>query len=133
VQEKANKNMIDSVPAMRPPARRGRRPFGRRSVGGSRDTVFRSRAADQIDVTMNTTATLVGMAALVLAMSAPVRVEMTMAMGGRIDVIYTRYDEDNVDMGSGTELRRVRLYARGDIAGTGPRSPRSTSRATPLP
>jgi phosphate-selective porin OprO/OprP len=47
---------------------------------------------------------------------APAQAEMTMELGGRIDAIYTYYDEDNVDLGSGTEFRRVRLFAQGDIA-----------------
>ena len=47
---------------------------------------------------------------------APARAEMTVEIGGRIDAIYTYYDEDNIELGSGSEFRRARLFAQGDIA-----------------
>ena len=48
--------------------------------------------------------------------AAPAHAEMTVEFGGRIDAIYTYYDEDNIDMGSGSEFRRARLFAQGNIA-----------------
>lgn len=46
----------------------------------------------------------------------PASAEMTLSLGGRIQADYVYYDEDNIDMGSGTEIRRTRLFASGDIA-----------------
>jgi phosphate-selective porin OprO/OprP len=47
--------------------------------------------------------------------STPALAEMTVNVGGRIQVDGTVYDDDNVDMGDGTEFRRVRLFAEGEI------------------
>jgi phosphate-selective porin OprO/OprP len=41
---------------------------------------------------------------------------MTVNFGGRIQVDYTYYDEDNIDLNSGSEFRRARFFAEGDIA-----------------
>lgn len=54
--------------------------------------------------------------ALGLGASAPAMAEMTVSMGGRIQVDTTYYDDDNVKLGRGTEFRRARLFAEGEIA-----------------
>jgi phosphate-selective porin OprO/OprP len=54
--------------------------------------------------------------ALSAALAAPAQAEMTVEIGGRIQADYVYYDEDNVDLGSGTEFRRTRLFASGNIA-----------------
>ena len=54
--------------------------------------------------------------AATLALAAPALAEMTMSLGGRIQVDATLFDEDDRDLDSGTEFRRVRLFAEGDIA-----------------
>lgn len=45
----------------------------------------------------------------------PVHAEMSVTFGGRIQVDAALYDEDNAELGSGTEFRRVRLFAEGAI------------------
>jgi phosphate-selective porin OprO/OprP len=57
----------------------------------------------------------IGLATLAATLAMPAQAEMTMELGGRIDAIYTYYKKDNIDMGSGTEFRRVRLFVQGDI------------------
>ncbi|NNF17282.1 MAG: porin [Gammaproteobacteria bacterium] len=42
--------------------------------------------------------------------------EMTVNLGGRIQVDGALYNEDTTALGSGTEFRRARLFAAGDIA-----------------
>ncbi len=54
--------------------------------------------------------------ALGLGASVPAMAEMTVSMGGRIQVDTTYYDDDNVKLGRGTEFRRARLFAEGEIA-----------------
>jgi phosphate-selective porin OprO/OprP len=53
--------------------------------------------------------------ALAAAIAAPAGAEMTVSLGGRIQADYTYYDTDNISLGSGTEFRRARLFAEGDI------------------
>lgn len=56
--------------------------------------------------------------ALILVSLAAAQVafgEMTVNIGGRIQVDAALYDEDTVALGSGTEFRRARLFASGDI------------------
>jgi phosphate-selective porin OprO/OprP len=48
--------------------------------------------------------------------TAPAIAEMTVNFGGRIQVDYTYYDDDNIDLSSGSEFRRARFFAEGDIA-----------------
>jgi phosphate-selective porin OprO/OprP len=55
-------------------------------------------------------------AAILVAVAAPAQAEMTVSVGGRIQTDYVYYDEDNIDMGSGTEVRRARLFASGNVA-----------------
>ena len=55
------------------------------------------------------------LSAVAWGLVAPAHAEMTVEVGGRIDAIYTYYDEDNLDMGSGSEFRRARLFAQGNI------------------
>jgi len=57
----------------------------------------------------------VGAVALGLAIATPVAAEMTVSVGGRIQVDSTYYDDDNVQLGRGTEFRRARLFAEGEI------------------
>jgi phosphate-selective porin OprO/OprP len=58
-----------------------------------------------------------GIALLAASLAAtPALAEMTVNIGGRIQVDWTQYDEDNIDLNSGTEFRRARLFAEGDIA-----------------
>ena len=57
----------------------------------------------------------VSVLAMAIALTTPALAEMTVNIGGRIQVDGTVYDDDNVDMGDGTEFRRVRLFAEGDI------------------
>jgi len=55
--------------------------------------------------------------ALSAALAAPAQAEMTVEIGGRIQADYVYYDDDNIDMGgAGTEFRRARLFASGNIA-----------------
>ncbi|MGD8745707.1 MAG: porin, partial [Gammaproteobacteria bacterium] len=55
--------------------------------------------------------------ALSAALAAPAQAEMTVEIGGRIQADYVYYDDDNIDMGgAGTEFRRTRLFASGNIA-----------------
>ena len=49
-------------------------------------------------------------------LAAPAQAEMTVSLGGRIQADYVYYDEDSIDLGSGTEFRRARLFASGNIA-----------------
>jgi len=56
-----------------------------------------------------------GIAVLSAALAVPAQAEMTVSLGGRIQADYVYYDEDNIDMGSGTEIRRARLFASGNI------------------
>jgi phosphate-selective porin OprO/OprP len=68
---------------------------------------------------MMKTKAFIGGASLVVlsaALAVPARAEMTVSLGGRIQANYVYYDEDNVDMGIGTEIRRARLFASGNIA-----------------
>ena len=53
---------------------------------------------------------------LTFAYSAVTAAEMTVNLGGRIQVDAAFYDEDVTELGSGTEFRRARLFAAGDIA-----------------
>ena len=53
--------------------------------------------------------------AVLAALATPAQAEMTVELGGRIQADYVYYDEDNISMGSGTELRRTRLFAQGNI------------------
>lgn len=48
-------------------------------------------------------------------MTAATAAEMTVNLGGRIHVDAAFYDEDVTELGSGTEFRRLRLFAAGDI------------------
>lgn len=57
-----------------------------------------------------------GIVVLSAALSAPAQAEMTVSVGGRIQTDYVYYDKDNIDMGSGTEIRRARLFAEGTVA-----------------
>ena len=57
-----------------------------------------------------------GLVAFSAGLFAPAQAEMTVEVGGRIQADYVYYDEDNLDMGSGTEFRRTRLFASGNIA-----------------
>lgn len=50
-----------------------------------------------------------------LLIAAPAMAEMTVNVGGRIQVDGAFYDEDVTPLESGTEFRRVRLYVDGDI------------------
>ncbi|MGD2032976.1 MAG: porin, partial [Gammaproteobacteria bacterium] len=59
---------------------------------------------------------VLSVAVLSASVTTPGHAEMTVEIGGRIDAIYTYYDEDEIDMGSGSEFRRARLFAQGDIA-----------------
>jgi len=54
--------------------------------------------------------------ALSATIATPARAEMTVSVGGRIQADYVYYDKDNIDMGSGTEFRRARLFAEGNVA-----------------
>ncbi len=56
-----------------------------------------------------------GLAVFAVA-STPAYAEMTVSVGGRIQVDGTAFDEDEVDLNSGTEFRRARLFASGNIA-----------------
>ncbi len=47
--------------------------------------------------------------------TAAVTAEMTVNLGGRIHLDAAFYDEDVTELGSGTEFRRLRLFAAGDI------------------
>ena len=58
---------------------------------------------------------VLSVAVLSASVTTPGHAEMTVEIGGRIDAIYTYYDEDEIDMGSGSEFRRARLFAQGDI------------------
>jgi phosphate-selective porin OprO/OprP len=53
--------------------------------------------------------------AVLTALSMPAQAEMTVELGGRIQADYVYYDEDNISLGSGTEFRRARLFASGNI------------------
>lgn len=57
----------------------------------------------------------VGALALGLAITTPATAEMTVSVGGRIQVDSTYYDDDNIKLGRGTEVRRARLFAEGAI------------------
>jgi len=57
----------------------------------------------------------VGAVALGLAITTPAAAEMTLSVGGRIQVDSTYYDDDNIKLGRGTEVRRARLFAEGAI------------------
>ena len=48
-------------------------------------------------------------------MTAATSAEMTVNLGGRIHLDAAFYDEDVTELGSGTEFRRLRLFAAGDI------------------
>ncbi len=58
----------------------------------------------------------IGAIAMGLVAATPASAEMTVSLGGRIQVDATYYDDDNIKMGRGTEFRRARLFAEGDIA-----------------
>lgn len=60
-------------------------------------------------------AVLAGTAAFATAVAWPVQAEMTVNVGGRIQVDAALYDDDETDLGDGTEFRRVRLFADGTI------------------
>jgi phosphate-selective porin OprO/OprP len=71
-----------------------------------------------MELKMKTKAMIGGASIVVLAaaLAAPAQAEMTVSVGGRIQADYVYYDEDNFDLGSGTEFRRTRLFASGNIA-----------------
>lgn len=52
---------------------------------------------------------------LALPFSRAAQADMTVNIGGRIQVDGALYDEDITALGSGTEFRRARLFASGDI------------------
>ncbi len=56
---------------------------------------------------MNKTKIISGLAiaSLSASMAAPAHAEMTVEIPGRIDAIYTCYDEDEISMGSGTSFK----------------------------
>jgi len=66
---------------------------------------------------MKTKTIVPGVVAIALAAAAvvPAEAQMTVSLGGRIQADYTYYDTDNISLGSGTEIRRARLFASGDI------------------
>ena len=51
-----------------------------------------------------------------LLAAAPAFAQMTVNFGGRIQVDYTTYDDDNLPLNDGSEFRRARFFAEGDIA-----------------
>lgn len=53
---------------------------------------------------------------MVLASAAVARAETTVGIGGRLHVDAALYDEDFAELGSGTEIRRARLFAEGALA-----------------
>jgi len=57
-----------------------------------------------------------GLVALSASLAGTAQAEMTVSLGGRIQADYVYYDEDNIDLGSGTEFRRTRLFAEGNVA-----------------
>jgi len=54
--------------------------------------------------------------AVSLIVAAPAFAQMTVALGGRIQVDATEFNDDEANLNSGTEFRRARLFAEGDIA-----------------
>lgn len=52
----------------------------------------------------------------ILAIPAANAADMTVKVGGRIQVDGALYDDDVTDLGSGTEIRRARIFVAGDIA-----------------
>ena len=55
-------------------------------------------------------------ALVIFAWAAAVRAETTVAVGGRLHVDGALYDEEIAELGSGTEIRRARLFAEGALA-----------------
>jgi phosphate-selective porin OprO/OprP len=57
-----------------------------------------------------------GSAALIATAAAwPARADMTVNVGGRIQVDAAIYDDDETDLGDGTEFRRARFFMDGNI------------------
>ena len=54
--------------------------------------------------------------AVSLVAAAPAFAQMTVSLGGRIQVDATEFNDDDANLDSGTEFRRARLFAAGDIA-----------------
>ena len=66
-------------------------------------------------MTLKMLAALSGAALIATAASWPAQAEMTVDVGGRIQVDAAVYDEDETDLGDGTEFRRARIFASGNI------------------
>ena len=57
-----------------------------------------------------------GLLTAVAFVGTPALADMTINVGGRIQVDAAYFDDDVTDLDSGTEFRRARLFAEGDIA-----------------
>jgi phosphate-selective porin OprO/OprP len=66
-------------------------------------------------MTLKMLAALSGAALIATAAAWPAQAEMTVDVGGRIQVDAAVYDEDETDLGDGTEFRRARIFASGNI------------------